>query len=81
MSNYHPYNWHWFKHWGTGGRSTPGTHEIDVCRWILGVDYPQPHYLRRPLSVQGRLAVLHTLVTSFEYDDKIISWEASVARG
>jgi len=34
------YNWHWFWHWGTGESCNNGTHEIDCCRWFLGVDYP-----------------------------------------
>src|SRR5690349_7351759 len=32
------YNWHWFRRWGTGEICNNGTHEIDVCRWALGVD-------------------------------------------
>ena len=38
------YNWHWFKRWGTGEVCNNGTHEIDVARWILGVDYPTTVY-------------------------------------
>ena len=43
------YNWHWFKRWGTGEICNNGTHEIDVARWFLDVDYPTTVY-----SVGGR---------------------------
>ncbi len=39
-SNLIHYNWHWFWHWGTGEALNNGTHEVDVCRWALGVDHP-----------------------------------------
>ena len=34
------YNWHWFWHWGTGEALNNGTHEIDVIRWGIGLDFP-----------------------------------------
>ena len=43
------YNWHWFTRWGTGEICNNGTHEVDVARWVLGVDYPTTVY-----SVGGR---------------------------
>ncbi|MDC6365141.1 MULTISPECIES: Gfo/Idh/MocA family protein [Flavobacteriaceae] len=39
--NVHPYNWHWFRNWGTGEIHNNGTHEIDISRWALGVDLPE----------------------------------------
>jgi predicted dehydrogenase len=39
-TNYLPYTWHWFWHWGNGELGNNGIHTIDLCRWGLGVDYP-----------------------------------------
>ena len=51
--NYHPYNWHLFRMWGTGETLNNGTHEVDVCRWALGVDYPKSvSCFRWPLPIQ-----------------------------
>ncbi len=82
MDNVQPYNWHWFKIWGTGETLNNGTHEVDVCRWALDVDYP-----KRISSIGGRYQFkddwqfYDTLVTSFEYDDKMISWECKCCNG
>jgi predicted dehydrogenase len=35
------YNWHWFNTWGTGELGNNGIHQLDACRWALGVDYPE----------------------------------------
>jgi len=80
--NVQPYNWHWFKIYGTGETLNNGTHEIDVCRWALGVDYP--HSIS---SAGGRYhfkddwQFYDTLVTSFNYEDKMISWECKCCQG
>lgn len=39
--NIQPYNWHWFRIYGTGETLNNGTHEVDVCRWALGVELPK----------------------------------------
>jgi predicted dehydrogenase len=81
-SNVQPYNWHWFRIYGTGEALNNGTHEVDVCRWALGVDYPA-----RVTSSGGRYQFqddwqfYDTLVTSFEYEDKLLSWEGKSCNG
>ena len=80
--NVQPYNWHWFRHWGTGETLNNGTHEVDVCRWALGVDYPN-----QVSASGGRYhftddwQFYDTLNTSFEYDDKLIEWEGKCCSG
>jgi predicted dehydrogenase len=80
--NLEPYNWHWFRTYGTGETLNNGTHEVDVCRWALGVDLPH-----RITSAGGRYhfkddwQFYDTLVTSFEYEDKMISWEGKSCQG
>jgi predicted dehydrogenase len=80
--NVQPYNWHWFRTYGTGEALNNGTHEVDVCRWALDVDYPQ-----RVTSTGGRYQFkddwqfYDTLVTSFDYPDKTISWEGKSCSG
>ncbi|NQT26589.1 Gfo/Idh/MocA family oxidoreductase [candidate division KSB1 bacterium] len=74
--NVHPYNWHWFWNWGTGETLNNGTHEVDLCLWALDVKYP-----KRVKAAGGRYhfnddwEFYDTLLASFEYDDKMITWE------
>jgi len=34
------YNWHWFWDYGNGDFGNQGIHELDICRWGLGVKLP-----------------------------------------
>jgi len=80
--NIHPYNWHWFWIYGTGETLNNGTHEIDVARWALGVDYP-----KLVTSTGGRYhfhddwQFYDTLLATFEYGDKTITWEGRSCQG
>ena len=80
--NVQPYNWHWFKTWGTGESLNNGTHEVDVCRWALGLGFPNS-----VASIAGRYQFqddwqfYDTMSTSFAYDDAMIGWEGKSCNG
>jgi predicted dehydrogenase len=77
------YNWHWFTRWGTGEICNNGTHEIDVARWMLGLDYPKSVY-----STSGRYHFADdwefpdTQEVTFEFEGgKTIIWQGQSANG
>jgi len=77
------YNWHWFWNWGTGEINNNGLHELDVCRWALGVGIPT-----HVASSGGRYhynddwEFYDTQVTSFQFEDgKMITWEGRSCNG
>jgi predicted dehydrogenase len=80
--NVQPYNWHWFKTWGTGESLNNGTHEVDVATWALGVAYPHT-----VTATAGRYhfkddwQFYDTMVTSFAYEDAMLSWEGKCCNG
>jgi predicted dehydrogenase len=61
------YNWHWRWHWGTGEALNNGTHEVDVCRWAMGLTWPT-----RVSSNGGRYAFQDDWETP---DTQTISWD------
>jgi predicted dehydrogenase len=67
VDNLVPYNWHWRWHWGTGEALNNGTHEVDVCRWAMGLTWPT-----RVSSNGGRYAFQDDWETP---DTQTISWD------
>ena len=77
------YNWHWFWKWGTGELLNNGTHEYDIARWALGVDFPH-----RITSSGGRFhydddwEFYDVQNVMFEYpENKAINWEGRTCNG
>ncbi len=77
------YNWHWFWHWGTGEINNNALHEMDICRWALGVELPN-----RVTSSGGRYhfdddwEFFDTQIATYEYEGgKQIAWEGRSCNG
>jgi predicted dehydrogenase len=76
------YNWHWFWNWGTGEALNNGTHEIDVARWGMGLDYPL-----KVNSAGGRYQFKDdwetpdTQVITFDAPGATIVWEGRSCNG
>lgn len=76
------YNWHWFWNWGTGEALNNGTHDIDIIRWGLGLDYPA-----RVNSAGGRYhfkddwETPDTQVITYETPGATVIWEGRSCNG
>lgn len=77
------YDWHWYWDYGTGELLNNGTHEIDLARWALQVDYPT-----RITSSGGRFhfddgwEAFDTQNVGFDYGGKkTINWEGRSCNG
>lgn len=79
------YNWHWYGwDYGTAESGNNGTHELDVARWALGVDFPQHteveaskrHFLKDGWQMYD------TMEATFKFaGDKIIQWDGKSRNG
>jgi predicted dehydrogenase len=76
------YNWHWNWNWGTGEALNNGTHEIDVIRWGLGIDYPT-----KVNSVGGRFhykddwETPDTQIITYDTPGASVVWEGRSCNG
>ena len=63
------YNWHWFWDTGNGDIGNQGIHEMDKCRWGLGVTHPT-----KVTAIGGKFMfdddqeTPNTIVASYEFD-------------
>ena len=72
------YNWHWYRHWGTGEICNNAEHEIDIALWAL-----RQHYPSSVVSGGGRFhyqdddwEFYDTQLVTFAYDEGVsIIWD------
>lgn len=82
QNNVHPYNWHWFRRWGTGETLNNGTHEVDIARWALNANWPD-----HVVASGGRYTAkddwqfYDTLDVAINYPDQLLTWKGDCCSG
>lgn len=79
------YNWHWYGwNYGTGETGNNATHELDVARWALQVDYPMHVDVeagKRHFFDDG-WEMYDTMDATFRFKgDKVINWDGRSRSG
>jgi predicted dehydrogenase len=79
------YNWHWYGwDYGTAESGNNGTHELDVARWALQVDYPTRVDVeadKRHFFEDG-WEMYDTMDATFKFaGDKVIKWDGKSRDG
>jgi len=79
------YNWHWYGwDYGTAEAGNNATHELDVARWALQVDFPlrvDVEAAKRHFPEDG-WEMYDTMEATFRFDDdKIIQWDGKSRNG
>lgn len=82
-SNLVHYNWHWFWHYGTGEICNNALHEVDVARWLMGVEYPEQVEARGARRFDlGDWEMYDTMDLELAYaGGRKIRWEGHSANG
>ena len=79
------YNWHWYGwKWGTAEAGNNATHEIDVARWALQVDYPKQAYVdaAKHHFLDDGWEMYDTMYATFKFpDNKVINWDGKSRNG
>jgi predicted dehydrogenase len=79
------YNWHWYGwDYGTAESGNNGTHEFDVARWALAVDYPNRvdvEAAKRHFPEDG-WEMYDTMDVTFRFaNNKVIQWDGKSRNG
>ncbi len=79
------YNWHWYGwNWGTAETGNNATHELDVARWAMQVEYPEHVFVdaeKRYFLNDGWTMYDHMDATFMFPGNKIIKWDGNSRNG
>ncbi|MEM6522641.1 MAG: Gfo/Idh/MocA family oxidoreductase [Bacteroidota bacterium] len=79
------YNWHWYGwNYGTAELGNNATHELDIARWALNVDFPEEVYvegLKTAFQNDG-WEMYDTMEATYKFaDEKVIKWDGKSRNG
>jgi predicted dehydrogenase len=79
------YNWHWYDwDYGTAETGNNATHELDVARWALQVEYPKHVHVDagKYHFVNDGWTMYDTMLATFKFEgDKTIQWDGKSRNG
>lgn len=78
------YMWHWFWAYGTGETGNNATHELDVARWALQVEYPKAVYVNagKQHFKDDPWTMYDTMDATFEFEgNRSIKWDGKSRAG
>lgn len=79
------YNWHWYGWaYGTGESGNNGTHELDVARWALQVDYPERVDVQAAKRhfIDDGWEMYDTMYLTFRFpNNTVINWDGKSREG
>jgi len=84
MDIYFDYNWHWFWHFGTAETGNNATHELDIARWALQVDFPEEVSVNagKYQFVDDGWTMYDTMDATFKFKgEKTIKWDGKSRNG
>jgi predicted dehydrogenase len=76
-TNFH-HQWHHFWRYSSGDIINDAIHQIDLARYLLGVDYPKTVYSTGARYEPGAAETPDTQVAEFMFDDMLVSFELTL---
>jgi predicted dehydrogenase len=71
-------NWHHFWRYSSGDIINDGIHQIDLARWVLGVDYPQTVYCTGARFEPGAAESPDTQIAVYQFADMVVTFELTL---
>ncbi len=72
-------NWHGFWRYSGGNAAVEGVHQLDLARWLCGLEYPKSVTTRGTrFNAPGANETPETMVTVFEFDHVLMTFELTL---